>query len=328
MSMARSRHGNSNDMEEEEAPWMGLQQRKNRCYRDAGTSPSPSSDRTPLVRSQTQSRQQQLQPRATKNMMEKEKVVDVVYYLSRNGLLEQPHFMEVPLSSPAVGLHLRDVIARLDSLRGRGLAAMYCWSSKRNYKGGYVWQDLSEDDLIHPRNDGQEYVLKGSRLLHLPSSRSFRSSDATPSPSLSSKNSSYDFHGTPKTGRNRTIPHTYEARSTAEFVRNSTDASTQTDGDKGRTAFPSSFTEELRKVETQWGASASPPPGSSSSNEGMEDGINKVGYGRDIRNQVSEGERPSGRMKAASSALMQLIMCIPKSAVDGGGVDTINNVHV
>ncbi|KAI4382845.1 hypothetical protein MLD38_008754 [Melastoma candidum] len=327
MSMARSRQASSNGTEEEEAPWMGLQQRNNRFYRDAGTSPSPSPGRTALVWSQTQPPLQQ-QPRATKKMMEQKKVVDVVYYLSRNGLLEQPHFMEVPLSSPAVGLHLRDVIARLDSLRGRGLADMYCWSSKRNYRGGYVWQDLSEDDLIHPCNDGQEYVLKGSQLLQLPSSGSFRPEDVTPSPSLASKNSSYDSPGTPKTGRNCAVPHSYEARSTAEFVRNSTDAATQTDGDKGR-AFPSSFAEELRKVETQGGASTSPPPGSSSSNEGMEDGIKKVCYGRDIRNQVSEGERPSGRMKAASSALMQLIMCVPKSAVDGGGVNTtINNVHV
>ena len=35
-----------------------------------------------------------------------EKKVPVVYYLSRNGQLEQPHFMEVPLSSPE-GLYLR-----------------------------------------------------------------------------------------------------------------------------------------------------------------------------------------------------------------------------
>ena len=32
--------------------------------------------------------------------------VPVVYYLSRNGQLEHPHFMEVPLSSPD-GLYLR-----------------------------------------------------------------------------------------------------------------------------------------------------------------------------------------------------------------------------
>lgn len=36
----------------------------------------------------------------------KPKRVPVVYYLSRNGQLEHPHFMEVPLSSPD-GLYLR-----------------------------------------------------------------------------------------------------------------------------------------------------------------------------------------------------------------------------
>lgn len=93
--------------------------------------------------------------------------VPVVYYLSRNRQLEHPHFIEVPLSSPE-GLYLRgnseagatfffpffppprpssfpslvfhllrmrfvlaDVIDRLNVLRGRGMASMYSWSSKR-----------------------------------------------------------------------------------------------------------------------------------------------------------------------------------------------------
>ena len=82
-----------------------------------------------------------------------------MYYLSRNGHLEHPHFMEVALSSPE-GLYLRgtyvyrlrahawcfvlfcteperpvtrvaDVIDRLDALRGKGMARMYSWASKR-----------------------------------------------------------------------------------------------------------------------------------------------------------------------------------------------------
>lgn len=79
--------------------------------------------------------------------------VPVVYYLSRNGHLDHPHLMEVPLSSPD-GLYLRgnlptdnrfrssmflflilfpssDVIRRLNRLRGTGMAALYSWSSKR-----------------------------------------------------------------------------------------------------------------------------------------------------------------------------------------------------
>ncbi|CAM8895424.1 unnamed protein product [Rhodiola kirilowii] len=88
--------------------------------------------------------------------------VPVVYYLCKNRHLEHPHFIEVPLSSPD-GLYLRDVVNRLDDLRGRGLHLKYSWSSKRSYKTGYVWHDLSEDDLIIPVN-GHEYILKGSEL--------------------------------------------------------------------------------------------------------------------------------------------------------------------
>ncbi|XP_043703184.1 protein SOSEKI 3 [Telopea speciosissima] len=89
--------------------------------------------------------------------------VPVVYYLCRNRHLEHPHFIEVPLSSPE-GLYLRDVIDRLNVLRGRGMASIYSWSCKRSYKNGFVWHDLCEDDLILPAH-GNEYVLKGSELV-------------------------------------------------------------------------------------------------------------------------------------------------------------------
>ncbi|XP_010685833.2 protein SOSEKI 5 [Beta vulgaris subsp. vulgaris] len=89
-------------------------------------------------------------------------VVPVVYYLSRNGQLEHPHFMEVPLSS-SHGLFLRDVINRLNLLRGKSMASHYSWSSKRSYKSGYVWNDLEENDFIQPVHGG-EYVLKGSEI--------------------------------------------------------------------------------------------------------------------------------------------------------------------
>lgn len=88
--------------------------------------------------------------------------VPVVYYICRNRQLEHPHFIEVPLSSRD-GLYLRDVIDRLNVLRGRGMASMYSWSCKRSYKNGFVWHDLCEDDLILPAH-GDEYVLKGSEL--------------------------------------------------------------------------------------------------------------------------------------------------------------------
>ncbi|KAL5222064.1 hypothetical protein ABZP36_026777 [Zizania latifolia] len=121
----------------------------------------------------------------------------VVYYLSRNGHLEHPHFMEVALASPE-GLFLRDVIDRLDALRGKGMARMYSWASKRlvwfscvrvvlarrrgasgystwaffsmllqcrSYRNGFVWHDLTDDDFIYPVT-GREYVLKGTERLN------------------------------------------------------------------------------------------------------------------------------------------------------------------
>ena len=58
--------------------------------------------------------------------------VTVLYYLCRSGRhLEHPHLMELRLASPNQALYLRDVIRRLDALRGKGMAAMYSWSCKR-----------------------------------------------------------------------------------------------------------------------------------------------------------------------------------------------------
>ncbi|CAM8978399.1 unnamed protein product [Rhodiola kirilowii] len=110
-------------------------------------------------------------PEDQSKLLVMERKVPVVYYLSRNGQLEHPHFLEVPLSLD--GLYLRDVIERLNQIRGKNMASMYAWSSKRSYKNGYVWQDLSGDDFIHPSH-GHEYILKGSELLNLDTSSSFR----------------------------------------------------------------------------------------------------------------------------------------------------------
>ncbi|KAK6926711.1 Protein SOSEKI [Dillenia turbinata] len=103
------------------------------------------------------------QPQQQQHQQVQGKKVPVVYYLCRNRQLEHPHFIEVPLSS-SDGLYLRDVIDRLNVLRGRGMPSMYCWSCKRSYRNGFVWHDLCEDDLILPAS-GNEYVLKGSELV-------------------------------------------------------------------------------------------------------------------------------------------------------------------
>ncbi|GAV73449.1 DUF966 domain-containing protein [Cephalotus follicularis] len=116
-------------------------------------------------------RQRQVSPERARVWTEKSpkynqpnRKVAVVYYLCRNRHLEHPHVIEVPLSSThGDRLYLRDVIDRLNVLRGRGMASMYSWSCKRSYKNGFVWHDLSEDDVILPAH-GNEYVLKGSEL--------------------------------------------------------------------------------------------------------------------------------------------------------------------
>ncbi|KAL1196135.1 Protein SOSEKI 4 [Cardamine amara subsp. amara] len=104
-------------------------------------------------------------PKSLNNHHSGERKVPVVYYLYRNGQLDHPHFIEVSLSSQN-GLYLRDVINRLNDLRGKGMACLYSWSSKRIYKNGFVWHDLSEEDFIFPVH-GQEYVLKGSQILDI-----------------------------------------------------------------------------------------------------------------------------------------------------------------
>ncbi|XP_022740764.1 protein UPSTREAM OF FLC-like [Durio zibethinus] len=122
--------------------------------------------------------------------------VRVVYYLTRNGQLEHPHYMEVThlVNQP---LRLRDVMERLTALRGKGMPSLYSWSCKRNYKNGYVWNDLADNDIIPP-SDGAEYVLKGSELVEGCSERSqqLQISNRVPyfqEPSLQAKQKSPTF---------------------------------------------------------------------------------------------------------------------------------------
>ncbi|PKU74303.1 hypothetical protein MA16_Dca003506 [Dendrobium catenatum] len=51
----------------------------------------------------------------------------------------------------------------LSELRGKEMPESFTWSYKRKYKTGYIWQDLTDDDLIMP-TCYCEYVLKGSLL--------------------------------------------------------------------------------------------------------------------------------------------------------------------
>ncbi|XP_030512586.2 protein SOSEKI 5-like [Rhodamnia argentea] len=291
-----------------------------RKFQDTGTSP--------------ESTKKWIEPR-----MKMESKVPVVYYLSRNGHLEHPHFMEVRLSSPG-GLFLRDVTNRLNCLRGQGMANMYSWSSKRTYRSGYVWQDLTEDDLIHPCN-GREYILKGSELLQVPSP-SLRSSAAISSPTA--KNGSSEANNpaeVPKLSdiikiehKNQLYPTSlslddvrqyivYKAK-TSEKANKAANASTQTDDKRTRLTKRGDRDEDWSNEEIR--VLSSPPP-SNSSTEGREslDGSSSTRRDptyklSDIRNQALENERPSGRMKASAAVLRQLIMCGAK------GVDDVQSI--
>lgn len=255
----------------------------------------------------------------------------VVYYLSRNGQLEHPHFMEVPLSSPD-GLFLRDVINRLNLLRGKGMASQYSWSSKRSYKNGYVWHDLEENDFIHPVHGG-EYVLKGSEILETVSS------PVSKSPETSSSSNGKTTAGDSPAVRDRRRDQSwgavdlqeykvvYKAESTRE-LKAAADASTQTE-DKRRRKAESEETHRREKVEkeeeeqqrTELSKDEISPPPSDSSPETLEslmkaDGrillsssqapINQSAQSESVNRTV--GSCPSGRMKA-SSVLMSLISC-------------------
>ncbi|URE49791.1 WD domain, G-beta repeat [Musa troglodytarum] len=134
-------------------PLMEVRGGRGRRLSSRETSP----DRARLGCSQQEHKQQQ------QRSLRPLRKVQIIYYLSRNGQLEHPHFVELPYL-PNQQLRLRDVIERLTLLRGRGMPALFSWSCKRSYKNGYVWNDLAENDVIFPA-DGVEYVLKGSEII-------------------------------------------------------------------------------------------------------------------------------------------------------------------
>ncbi|KAJ7947699.1 protein UPSTREAM OF FLC [Quillaja saponaria] len=277
-----------------------------------------------------------------------ERKVPVVYYLSRNGQLEHPHFMEVPLSSPQ-GLYLIDVINRLNHLRGKGMAAMYSWSSKRSYNNGFVWHDLAENDFIYPAH-GKEYILKGSEIVD-PTSTPRPSETASlqllSAPEENQKSGDESVFPVVTRRRNQSWSSidlqeykVYKSEAIGESAgKVAADASTQTDDKRRRRR---GIREEKEKAIEEVEGENSPqeichnqstelsreeisPPPSDSSPETLEtlmkadkrlmlpsDGANNV----DCSNQTAQNY-PSGRMKA-SSVLMQLISCGSVSFRDNG----------
>ncbi|XP_065872981.1 protein SOSEKI 1 [Euphorbia lathyris] len=93
--------------------------------------------------------------------------IHIIYLLSRMGRVEHPHLIRVHHLNRN-GVYLRDVKRWMSDLRGKDISETFAWSYKRRYKNVFVWQDLLDDDLITPISDN-EYVLKGSQILPLPS---------------------------------------------------------------------------------------------------------------------------------------------------------------
>lgn len=221
--------------------------------------------------------------------------VAVVYYLChRDGHLDHPHFLEMELprsrsSHPAPGLYLRDFTARLNALRGNGMPGMYSWSSKRSYRNGYVWQDLTDDDLIYPAYGNDEYILKGSPLLLFPQ-------PSTPTPHQDASSFGQDK----RAGRYRKNWSSFDLGDGNNKLVAQQSAAAQTDH-RGldRDADPST---ELAIDEI------SPPPPSSSP-DALESCSREVG--------VIAG----GRMRA-SAVLMQIFSCGSMTAVKRGHART------
>ncbi|XP_045803184.1 protein SOSEKI 5-like [Trifolium pratense] len=235
--------------------------------------------------------------------------VPVIYYLSTNGQLQHPHLIYVSISSPNGTLRLQDVINRLSFLRGQGIASMYSWSTKRNYRNGFVWQDLSENDFIYPSNS-HEYVLKGTKLIEPSSFGSYETilSMSSSKSSNETKCSSMVEDSSPSSTTNslRRDYNLYNAKICMDFAEKAANASTQTE-EKGRQRMEMDRRSEgfegngaARKFDVNEG-SLSVSSSSFGSLEGCLDSA-------DIRNQKIENERPSGRMRA-TQVLMQLVSC-------------------
>ncbi|KAJ6909526.1 protein UPSTREAM OF FLC-like [Populus alba x Populus x berolinensis] len=271
-------------------------------YRDRETSP----DRTKMT----------ILPKSKSELK-----VAVVYYLTRNGQFEHPHFMEVPLSSPQ-GLQLKDVTDRLNHLRGQGMARMYSWSSKRRYKNGFVWQDLSETDSIHPCG-GHEYILKGSLLLETSQSFRYDTTSSRTSKVFSDIVSSSSEDSNPPAIRRKNRSWTtfddleeykvYKAKITGEIASEGThNVSTQTD-DNRRVKIDGTREIGHRGPSTMLGSKeeASKPSLKSSSKavESLEvRSVEENGPAATIKNEKAGNDCPSGRMKP-SVVLMKLVGC-------------------
>ncbi|RID73178.1 hypothetical protein BRARA_B00345 [Brassica rapa] len=117
--------------------------------------------------------------------------VQVVYYLTRNGHLEHPHFIEV-ITPVNQHLRLRDVMNRLTVLRGKNMPSLYAWSCKRSYRNGFVWNDLAENDVIYPSNCENVQETHVKRTLSGPNQEAPKGRLLRLKPKLQNRTTSFD----------------------------------------------------------------------------------------------------------------------------------------
>nr|GEV43804.1 hypothetical protein [Tanacetum cinerariifolium] len=217
----------------------------------------------------------------------------------------------MPLSS-SDGLYLRDVTDRLNSLRGKGMAALYSWSSRRSYKNGFVWHDLSENDFIYPAH-GQEYVLKGSELIDGGAASVPPATTSKNALSPNSEKSCDDDFPIVRRRLNQSWSaidlHEYKVYTNGESARKlAADVSTQTDSGVNKRRDQ----REIIKEEDEEEISELSPPPSDSSPETLESLMKADGkliLRPEIDHDHNKLNPTVGNKVKTSSVLMQLISC-------------------
>lgn len=191
----------------------------------------------------------------------------------------------------------------------------------RSYKNGYVWQDLSEDDLIQPTND-HDYILKGSELPQTSLTvRSLQQTNDTHDSSTHSrrmKNQSWSsFENSTASSLKNNEYRVYKCESSRELGGKLADMSTQTEDKRRRSR---SLREDYVNKSVELSREELSPP-SMTSSEGL-DGVSRSGAvdRPSAVDLTAENECTSGRIKHSRVLnLMQLITCGSLIAVKDRG---------
>ncbi|RVX13880.1 hypothetical protein CK203_010284 [Vitis vinifera] len=205
-----------------------------------------------------------------------ERKAAVVYYLCRNGQLEHPHFMEIPISSPQ-GLFLRGAKAWRTCTRGLRNDTTKKISSENKPETNNSGDDCNFPFIIRKRNQSW-----GSF-----NPREYKVYKDDPATEHAGKAMDAATQTEDKRRRRRTA---IEEGKEAEYGH-------------------STSTTELSREEI------SPPLSNTSSEEAPVGQSSVAAPSADIRNQAAENDRPSGRMKA-SAVLKHLIRCGSVSVKD------------